>query len=473
MDLRLVEQSRLVDSAAAIEGLATDHDGRARAIDGDFDGVPVPDIGAYEFRLNLSPRAEAGDDREVWLGEEVVFDGSGSADPDGEIVAWRWDFGDISAGEGEVVRHVYDEESPAGGYRVTLTVVDSDGAQAQDLIIVVARERPDNVLPIADAGGGREAFVDRDLLFDGSGSADPDGEVVAWRWRFGDGDSAEGQIVRHAYDSPGEYFATLSVEDERGGVDEDRVSILVEVASPDAGLPDAAPPEPDAAPPEPDAAPPEFDASVLEPDASQPELDASGPVRDVPLLMPDTALSEPDSSSVDPDAAEVEPDAAALAPDSANPGPDAANQAPQADAGPPLTGLVGVPIAIDGTLSTDPDGEVVAWIWDFGDGGGGVGVRVNHTYAEAGDYTVRLTVRDDSGAEASAETTATIRTLQPPDGAATGDLGPADGSVADGAASAGDEADGGCSCGLAGDPPRVGLLLLLLALGRRRREGPG
>ncbi len=197
MDLRLVEQSPLIDSAVAIEGLATDRAGRARAIDGDFDGVPVPDLGAYEFRLNLSPRAEAGGDREVWRDEEVVFDGSGSADPDGEIVAWRWDFGDFTQGEGEVVRHVYDEDSPPEGYRLTLTVVDSDGAEARDVATVVVRERPDNVLPEADAGGDREGLVGREMVFDGSGSADADGEVVAWRWGFGDGASAEGEVVRH------------------------------------------------------------------------------------------------------------------------------------------------------------------------------------------------------------------------------------------------------------------------------------
>jgi PKD repeat protein len=55
----------------------------------------------------------------------------------------------------------------------------------------------------------------------------------------------------------------------------------------------------------------------------------------------------------------------------------------------------------DGSGSSDSDGSIVEWAWDFGDGSPvdtTSGAIVSHTYAQAGDYTVVLTVTDDDGA---------------------------------------------------------------------------
>ncbi len=54
-------------------------------------------------------------------------------------------------------------------------------------------------------------------------------------------------------------------------------------------------------------------------------------------------------------------------------------------------------------IATDPDGSVVSWHWDFGDGISAEGMNANHSYAAPGEYTVVLTVRDDDGAEARVE----------------------------------------------------------------------
>jgi chitodextrinase len=54
--------------------------------------------------------------------------------------------------------------------------------------------------------------------------------------------------------------------------------------------------------------------------------------------------------------------------------------------------------SFDGSGSTDPDGTVVGYSWNFGDGGTASGVTANHTYAAGGDFTVSLTVTDDGGA---------------------------------------------------------------------------
>jgi PKD repeat protein len=53
--------------------------------------------------------------------------------------------------------------------------------------------------------------------------------------------------------------------------------------------------------------------------------------------------------------------------------------------------------SFDGSGSSDPDGSVASYSWDFGDGSTGTGATPQHTYAAAGTYTVKLTVTDDRG----------------------------------------------------------------------------
>lgn len=73
---------------------------------------------------------------------------------------------------------------------------------------------------------------------------------------------------------------------------------------------------------------------------------------------------------------------------------------------------VGQTIHFDGSESHDPDGEIVSYTWDFGDGSveklGANGATVDHTYTEAGSYTVTLTVTDDDGATSTDTITVNI-----------------------------------------------------------------
>ena len=84
------------------------------------------------------------------------------------------------------------------------------------------------------------------------------------------------------------------------------------------------------------------------------------------------------------------------------------NVPPAADPGGPYTGTAGVAVSFDGTGSTDPDGTIDSYEWDFGDGASGTGATPSHTYTAAGSYTVTLTVTDNGGASAATTTTATI-----------------------------------------------------------------
>lgn len=61
----------------------------------------------------------------------------------------------------------------------------------------------------------------------------------------------------------------------------------------------------------------------------------------------------------------------------------------------------------EASRSADPDGRIVRYAWEFGDGQSAEGKTISHTYAQAGDYAVKLTVADDKG-----ETHAVTRTIR-------------------------------------------------------------
>ncbi len=63
--------------------------------------------------------------------------------------------------------------------------------------------------------------------------------------------------------------------------------------------------------------------------------------------------------------------------------------------------LAGASVTFDASGSSDPDGTIVSYLWDFGDGSTGSGVTVSHTYTNPGTYTVKLTVTDNSGSATS------------------------------------------------------------------------
>ena len=72
------------------------------------------------------------------------------------------------------------------------------------------------------------------------------------------------------------------------------------------------------------------------------------------------------------------------------------------------TGGGGAAISVDGRASSDADGTVVAWAWDFGDGHQGSGATAPHTYALPGNYVVTLVVTDDLGATGETSRVVTI-----------------------------------------------------------------
>ncbi|WP_431278884.1 PKD domain-containing protein [Leifsonia poae] len=107
--------------------------------------------------------------------------------------------------------------------------------------------------------------------------------------------------------------------------------------------------------------------------------------------------------------------------------PGAGNQPPTASFSSPCTNLA---CTFDSAGSSDPDGTLTAFTWDYGDGATATGATQAHTYPAAGTYTARLTVTDNNGATGTTTRTLMVTAPPPPPGVLASD--PFDRTVANG-----------------------------------------
>ncbi len=136
---------------------------------------------------NLAPIADAGVDQYVPVGSETTLDGGASYDPNGSELTWSWTFTDRPTGSiatitqdgGAVATFTPDV---AGTYAIALVVDDGEVTSAPDRVEVVAYT--ENGRPVADAGANDSAATGFPYQLDGRDSSDPDGDLLAFSWRF-------------------------------------------------------------------------------------------------------------------------------------------------------------------------------------------------------------------------------------------------------------------------------------------------
>ena len=81
-----------------------------------------------------------------------------------------------------------------------------------------------------------------------------------------------------------------------------------------------------------------------------------------------------------------------------------------------LSGTAPLTVNFSGILSSDEDGTIKKYEWDFGDGGSAVGEGVSHTFNAAGSFSVVLRVTDDDGATDTATQMITVLPAEEPGG---------------------------------------------------------
>lgn len=398
----------------------------------------------------------------------VAFDATSSTDADGTIASYAWDFGDSTApGAGATPSHAY---ANAGTYAVKLTVTDDKGATGVKTATVTVTD-PSQVVTYA-----KDTFTR--TLASGLGAADTGGSWTlssgATNYRV-DGSAGvfvqpSGGAQRFAYltgvsstDTAIETTVSLpklpvggseyvSVVARRVGTTDYSAKVLVapsgaislqllragtvlSTVNPGVTLTAGAPlhvrveatgtaPTTLRAKVWTTTVPQAWTASTTD---SAAELQAAGHVGLGVYLGSGTTNGPILVAFDDLWVGSTRPAGAAVAPP-AKPAPPVV-PAPPIDPAPPVvpeppavdpvaaftTDPSGLSVAVDASSSSDEDGRVVGYAWDFGDGGRGTGQRASHEYAEAGTYTIALTVTDDSGATntRTAEVTVSAANVDP------------------------------------------------------------
>lgn len=170
---------------------------------------------------NLSPTATFS---YACTGLNCDFSASSSKDPDGNITAYDWTFGDGSSGSGLTTSHGYNA---AGTYTVTLTVTDNLNATGSDSKSVTV-SAASNTAPVAAFSFSCNGLS---CTFDGSTSSDPDpgDSITKYTWNF-DGSGTmlgSGGIVKYNYDAAGTYNVSLEVTDESSATGTTNASVRV------------------------------------------------------------------------------------------------------------------------------------------------------------------------------------------------------------------------------------------------------
>ena len=94
-----------------------------------------------------------------------------------------------------------------------------------------------NLPPVANASGPNFGFINEEIIFDGSESYDPDGTIIHYDWSFGDGTTGLGEKVTHKYTREGSFVVELTIMDNHGAIDKDKIITFFKVPNSPPSIP--------------------------------------------------------------------------------------------------------------------------------------------------------------------------------------------------------------------------------------------
>jgi PKD repeat protein len=266
---------------------------------------------------------------------------------------------------------------------------------------------PANEPPIADANGPYTGTTGNAVSFSSAGSNDPDGDITSYSWNFGDGSSSNQANPSHTYTTAGTYNVTLTVTDNDGASDSDATTATI-TDTPPVNVPPTA-----------NANGPYSEATGVDVSfSSAGSGDSDGTITSYAWTFGDGATSTAANPNhayatagtynvsltvTDNDGASDSDATTATITDT-----PPVNVPPTANANGPYSGITDSAVSFSSAGSSDSDGTITGYSWNFGDGSSSNQANPSHTYVAAGTYTVTLTVTDNNGATGSDATTATI-----------------------------------------------------------------
>ena len=334
----------------------------------------------------------------------VTFDASGSSDLDGSIMSYNWNFGDGGAGTGQLLDYIFTDP---GTYTVTLTVTDDQNSSGVETttITVTASAPSTNESPVAKVTATSLQDGTSRIGFDATASSDADGVIVSYTWDFGDGDTADGNYIEHEFIAAGDYTVVLTVTDDEGASSQDQIIMSV-VDTPTANvLPIAI----ISANSQQRLMHFEWDYTGSDPDLAGFKLYQNNRVVckiNNPAARQADCLTYVDNGTVELrvtayNLSEVESNtSAALTFDTNGLFPEANGDAAKL-------------IHFTSGASTDPDGTITSYKWDFSDGSTAEGMEAGHVFTVPADYIVTLTVTDNKGGQTQAKKAITINNTAP------------------------------------------------------------
>ncbi|MGR9053289.1 MAG: PKD domain-containing protein, partial [Gammaproteobacteria bacterium] len=242
--------------------------------------------------------------------------------------------------------------------------------------------------------------------FDATGSNDPENSTVTYLWDFADGTTSNLLNPNHIFAEPGEYPVTLTVTDAAGLNATQAVTIAATaVNQPPIAVAWASTPSG-----------PTPLSVVFRADGS---YDPDGSLGNIEWRSSDgrTSFGSPAFFTFDTEGTytvtlRVHDSRGAIGEDTLTIVAGGVNQAPIAQvSATPTEGAAPLGVAFDAGASSDADGSIVSYAWDFGDGSSGTGVKPTHRYSSLGTYLATLTVTDNSGATASASVPITVNAI--------------------------------------------------------------